>query len=303
MPSRLDQLLAERRAALEPMTNAYRVLPEGLIFPGVSLDALAGRFLVSLRDAELPEELRAWLLDRDADVFVKRLSKGDKCAPQPLLPPRHPMQFAALENGVRYLLDMQSGYSQGLFIDQRNNRAQLRRLCRPNMTVLNLFAYTGAFSVCAALAGATVTTLDIAQPCLERCRDNMRANGIDPAKHFFCKGDALHWLTVFARQRRLFDAIVLDPPTFSRDARGRIWRADHDYTELVHRAALCLAPNGFVLCTTNCRSLSPNDFRQMVRAASPATARLEETPMPFDFLPESYLKTLWMHTDSLSSRT
>lgn len=296
MHARLDQLLAERRAALEPATNTCRILPEGLLFPGVSVDALAGRFVVSLRDRELPEELGEWLLASRADVFVKHLSKGEKSAPEPLRTPQQPLQFTAKENDVRYLLDMHSGYSQGLFIDQRDNRARLRRLCHPGMTVLNLFAYTGAFSVCAALAGATTTTLDLAQVCLGRCRENMRANGIDPAQHFFCRGDAMHWLTTFARQGRKFDVTVLDPPTFSRDAKGHVWRADRDYTELVRRAMSCLAPDGHILCTTNCRSVSAADFRKMVNAATPPTTHLEEVPMPFDFAPETYLKTLWIHS-------
>lgn len=296
MLERLDQLLANRRAALEPATDAYRVLPEGLLFAGVSVDALAGRFMVSLRNTELPPNLREWLLASGADVFVKHLSMGDKSAPEPLRLPQQPLQFTVRENGVRYWLDMQSGYSQGLFIDQRDNRAQLRRLCHPGMTVLNLFAYTGAFSVCAALEDAVTTTLDLARPCLERCRENMRANDVDPEKHFFCRGDAMHWLSTFARQGRNFHIIVLDPPTFSRDAKGHVWRADRDYTELVRRATRCLEPRGHILCTTNCRSMSAADFRQMVSTASPTTACLEEAPMPFDFSPETYLKTLWIHS-------
>ncbi len=296
MHARLDQLLAERRAAFEPDTDTYRVLPEGLLFPGVSVDALSGRFLVSLRGVNMPEEVREWLLANGADVFVKRLSQGEKSAPEPMAPPQEPLRFLARENGVHYLLNMQSGYSQGLFIDQRDNRAQLRRLCSPGMTVLNLFAYTGAFSVCAALAGATATTLDLAPSCLEHCRENMRANGIDPGQHFFCKGDALRWLNSFARQGRQFDIIVLDPPTFSRDGKGHVWRAERDYSELVRRAVPCLTPGGHLLCTTNCRGLNGSDFMHMVSAATPTTARIEEVPMPFDFSPETYLKTLWIHS-------
>ncbi len=296
MHARLDQLLAERRAALEPDTDAYRVLPEETLFPGVSVDALGGRFLVSLRNVAMPGELHEWLLASGADVFVKHLSKGEKSAPEPMNPPKEPLELTVRENGVHYLLNMRGGYSQGLFIDQRDNRSRLRQLCRPGMTVLNLFAYTGAFSVCAALGGATATTLDLARPCLEVCRENMRANGIDPARHFFCKGDALHWLSRFVRQGRQFNMIVLDPPTFSRDAKGHVWRAERDYSELVRLAVPCLAPGGHLLCTTNCRSLSPADFLHMVSAAIPPAARIEELPMPFDFSPETYLKTLWIHS-------
>ena len=293
MESTLLSLAAQKARLLPPGTDTYRVA-DGAPWPGVFIDSLAGRLLVSLRDVELPPSLRAELLAGGKEVYIKHLAKGDKAAPTPLLPPASPLRFPVQECGVHYLMDMQAGYSQGLFIDQRDNRAELRRRCRPGSTMLNLFAYTGAFSVCAALAGATTTTLDLAQPCLNWCRENMELNGIDPAAHYFCKGDALHWLSRFARQGRLFDTIVLDPPTFSRDDKGHIWRAESDYGELVSRAAACLAPGGIMLCTTNCRKLTPAAFRALVAGGAPG-AHLTPAPMPPDFDGEQYLKTLWLH--------
>ncbi|MBR5878222.1 MAG: class I SAM-dependent rRNA methyltransferase, partial [Akkermansia sp.] len=197
--------------------------------------------------------------------------------------------------GVNYLMDMGAGYSQGIFLDQRDNRAELRRLCRPGMKVLNTFAYTGAFSVCAALSGAQTTTLDLAQPCLSWCRENMALNDIDPDDHYFCKGDALHWMDRFARQGRRFDIIVLDPPTFSRDEKGHVWRVEKDYDHLVNLAAACLAPHGRILCSTNCRKLTMPAFRRMVSAGIPG-AQLVSVPMTFDFDGEDYLKCIWAIT-------
>ena len=112
-------------------------------------------------------------------------------------------------------------------------------------------------------------------------------------QHYFCKGDTLHWLERFAKQGRLFDAIVLDPPTFSRDAKGRIWRVEKDYAKLVAKAKACLAPGGWMLCTTNCRKLSPADFRNMVAQGAPG-AKLTTSAMTFDFDGEQYLKTVWV---------
>ena len=120
----------------------------------------------------------------------------------------------------------------------------------------------------------------------------MRLNGLDPAAHYFCKGDTLHWLKRFARLGRRFEAIILDPPTFSRDEKGHIWRVESDYSELVSLAAACLAPGGWLLCTTNCRKLTPERFREMVAVGIPE-ARLTDSPMPFDFDGEAYLKTIW----------
>lgn len=295
-PHQLSALIARRERLLPPDsgTDTYRVA-DGSPWSGVFIDSLAGRLLVSLRDVELPPSLKAELLESGRDVYIKRLEKGEKTAPTPLSEPTQPTRFVVRENGVRYMMDMQSGYSQGLFIDQRDNRAELLRRCSPGTTMLNLFAYTGAFSVCAALAGATTTTLDLAQPCLTWCKENMSLNGIDPSQHYFCKGDALHWLTRFAHQGRRFHCIVLDPPTFSRDDHGRIWRAERDYGELVARAAACLEPGGWMLCSTNCRKLSVSGFRALVATGAPS-AQLSSAPMPFDFDGEPYLKTLFVNT-------
>lgn len=291
MSNPLQRLIEQRLAKLPPETNAFRV-SDGTRWPGVFIDALAERLLVSLRDSQLPAALKDMLKATGRSVYVKRLDKDVKEPPQFLCGPEVSPRFLIQENGVTYLMDMGAGYSQGIFLDQRDNRARLRSMCRPGMKVLNTFAYTGAFSVCAALAGAQTTTLDLAQPCLSWCRENMALNDIDPDDHFFCKGDALHWLDRFARQGRKFDIIVLDPPTFSRDEKGHVWRVEKDYDHLVSLAAACLAPGGCILCSTNCRKLSMAAFQRMVEAGIPS-ASLVSAPMPFDFDGEAYLKCIW----------
>ena len=291
MKNPLQKLLEQRQAKLPPETDAFRV-SDGAPWPGVFIDALADRLLVSLRDTVLPPALKDMLKATGRPVYVKRLDKDVKEPPLFLCGPEASLRFVIQENGVRYLMDMGAGYSQGIFLDQRGNRAELRSLCHQGMRVLNTFAYTGAFSVCAALAGAQTTTLDLAQPCLSWCRENMALNGIDPDDHFFCKGDALHWMDRFARQGRKFDIIVLDPPTFSRDEKGRVWRVEKDYDHLVNLAAAILSPGGRILCSTNCRKLSMSAFRRMVSAGIPS-ARLISVPMPFDFDGEDYLKCIW----------
>ena len=292
--SRLTDIIAARKAQLPSGTNAYRI-SDGTTWPGIFIDALADRILVSVRDASLPAGLRTLLNETGQPVYLKRLDKDVKEAPLHLCGPDVPARFHIEENGVKYIMDMNAGYSQGIFLDQRDNRATVRKCCYPGMRLLNTFSYTGAFSVCAALSGATTTTLDLAQPCLTWCRENMELNGINPSEHYFCKGDTLHWLDRFARQGRAFDGIVLDPPTFSRDEKGRIWRVEKDYGSLVAKAMACLAPGGWLLCTTNCRKVSHAQFRRLVAAGAPG-AHLTASPMTFDFDGEDYLKTLWVNS-------
>ena len=290
----LTDLIAARESRLPGQTNAYRV-SDGTTWPGIFIDALADRLLVSVRDTAVPRSLQEQLIATGRPVYLKRLDKDVKEAPAHLAGPQLEPRFEIMENGVRYIMDMNAGYSQGIFLDQRDNRATVRSKCSADMRLLNTFSYTGAFSVCAALAGATTTTLDLAQPCLTWCRENMERNGIDASQHYFCKGDTLHWLDRFARQGRTFDAIVLDPPTFSRDEKGRIWRVEKDSGSLVAKAMGCLAPGGWLLCTTNCRKVSHAQFRALVASGAPG-ARLSASPMTFDFDGEDYLKTLWVQS-------
>lgn len=289
----LEVLISERQKRLPAQTDAYRI-SDGSPWQNVFIDALADRILVSLRDTALPPKLKTLLCELNQPVYLKRLDNDVKEAPQHLCGPEADPRFPISENGVRYIMDMEAGYSQGIFLDQRDNRAEVKQRCSEGMRLLNTFSYTGAFSVCAALSGAVTTTLDLAQPCLDWCKENMQLNGIDFRQHYFCKGDTLHWLERFAKQGRLFDAIVLDPPTFSRDAKGRIWRVEKDYAKLVAKAKACLAPGGWMLCTTNCRKLSPADFRNMVAQGAPG-AKLTTSAMTFDFDGEQYLKTVWVN--------
>lgn len=288
----LEERIQQRAAQLPPQTNAYRVA-DGSPWPDIFIDSLSDRLLVSLRNTTLPRGLKDLLTATNRPVYLKRLDNDIKEAPKHICGPLVEPRFIIQENGVRYIMDMDAGYSQGIFLDQRDNRATVHSRCHKGMRLLNTFSYTGAFSVCAALAGATTTTLDLAQPCLTWCRENMELNGIDPTQHFFCKGDTLHWLARFARQGRVFDAIVLDPPTFSRDAKGHIWRVEKDYGKLVAKALACLAPGGWMLCTTNCRKVSTADFRKLVASGAP-NAQLSTSPMTFDFDGEQYLKTIWV---------
>ena len=133
------------------------------------------------------QRIRVWLVDQDKTCYWKQLDQHEKEPPSRIAGPEQESHFTARESGVNYRIHFQAGYSQGIFLDQRLNRRRVRRFSNPGMTVLNTFAYTGAFSVCAALSGATTTTLDLSQVYLDWARDNFRINSLDPDNHYFCK--------------------------------------------------------------------------------------------------------------------
>ena len=269
---------------------------EGDKLPGIELEEFAGRWLLSTRDRHPPAELLAWLRDSGKSAYWKRLDQQQKESPVHLSGPVQDQPFTAHENGLAFEISFQSGYSQGIFLDQRDNRLELRDRLGPGRTLLNTFAYTGAFSVSAAAAGATTTTLDLAQPYLDWAKRNFRLNAFDPDQHFFCKGDTFHWLARFAKQGRRFDGIVLDPPTFSRDKDGKVFRVEKDYGRLIGLALACLSPGGFLLASTNCRTLPPRGFERQIRDSSPGPIQIRHAPMPPDFNGEPYLKSLWVQT-------
>jgi 23S rRNA (cytosine1962-C5)-methyltransferase len=254
----IEQAIAKRAPILTDGTDALRWIDgQGDGMPGVFLESHANRWLLSTSGRNLPSALREWLDDRGNSCYWKTLDDHQKDSPAHLCGPMVDAPFLIRENHIRYEISYQSGYSQGIFLDQRDNRAAVRAMMRPGLRLLNTFAYTGAFSVAAAMAGAETTTLDLSQPYLDWARRNFQHNEIDPAAHHFCKGDTFHWLRRFAKQGRKFDAIVLDPPTFSRDDKGRVFRVEKDFGELAALAAAVLADDGWILCCTNFRGISP----------------------------------------------
>ncbi|MCX6874687.1 MAG: class I SAM-dependent methyltransferase [Verrucomicrobia bacterium] len=289
--------MAKRAALLAADTNALRLIDgSGDALPGIILEAYAGNRLLATATPAIPAALDAWLQQQVHPCYWKRLDSHHKASPSHHSGPELTAPFLIRENGLHFEISFQAGYSQGLFLDQRDNRAEVRRLLRPGHRLLNTFAYTGAFSVAAASAGAETTTLDLSQPCLDWAKRNFSHNSLDPTAHHFCKGDTGHWLRRFAKQGREFDAIILDPPTFSRDDQGKIFRVESDLGTLVALALAILAPAGWLLCCTNCHHLSAADFERQILSASRQRLHTRHAPMPADFTGVPYLKSIWVRT-------
>jgi len=214
------------------------------------------------------------------------------------------------EHGVRYLLKLSEGYSVGIFGDQRENRRRvLSAYVAPGFgplypaggELLNLFSYTCAFSVCAALGGARATSLDLSRRYLEWGRENFALNGIDAARHDFIYGDAADWLVRLRRKGRLFDAVLLDPPTFSSAPGGARFSAERDFGRLAALAIGVLQPGGVLFASTNAARVSPDAFIAAVRSAAAESGRAvlaqHFATQPPDFVggeEACYLKTLWL---------
>jgi len=256
------------------------------------LDAARDEALAGLREWEPRAGFRServfsrFLPRQNAERVAPVLMAGDQAAP---------LHSVVTERGVRYGIDFGAGYSAGLFIDQRANRARAQKLA-PKRT-LNTFAYTCSFSVVAAIAGAQTLSIDLSKKSLDRGRKNFGLNGLALDGHRFLADDVLDVLPRLERRGEKFDLLILDPPTFSLGNRGRRWQVEEQMEDLLRAALELAAPKASLLVSTNCTKL---DLSALERAARFAlkTARLggdisHEPPLP-DFPAGEGAQTLWL---------
>jgi 23S rRNA (cytosine1962-C5)-methyltransferase len=322
-----------RSALIEPeSTDTFRLIHGASDrWPGWYVDRL-GNFLLSSSDQRLTaaqeEELKRLMkLCHTAGSDHKRLTRQTRGAtpadtgPQHLFGEAAPDRFTVRENGLKFQLSFDEGYSVGLFLDQRDNRRRLlhghiaagfpafpagRAGTRENPPkVLNTFAYTCGFSVCAAKAGAVTTSLDLSKKYLAWGKDNFQLNGLTPDDHEFIQGDVFDWLRRMTKRRRLFDVVLLDPPTFSQSKASGVFQVKKDFGQLVSAALPLLGPGGVLFASTNAADWPPEKFMASGEAAVRSSKRnilqRHYAPQPPDFpvsrAEPAYLKTVWLRID------
>lgn len=283
-------------------TNAHRIFSDDDGW----VERLAQDALISHKSTGALDVMRAGLAEwasangwQPRRVFGKLLPRQNEDRDPPVLldgDSTLPLMGEVRENGVRYGLDFAAGYSAGLFLDQRMNRAFVRSVAPKRL--LNTFAYTCSFSVVAALAGAETVSIDLSKKSIERGRANFSLNGLDPnAGHKFVADDVLEVLPRLARRGEKFDAIVLDPPTFSRGNKGRRWQVGQHLEDLVIAGMEVAAPSARILISTNCAKLQNSDLERVARFALKFHRRpgdLHREAQPADFPPGHGARTLWV---------
>ena len=314
------ELLAERlrlaraRRPLPPRTTAWRwVHGESDDLPGIRVNVWGEEASIVLDSPGLrvlAEPLCAAILEQQGFERVW-LSWRPHSADAELLAPEEVRQLHGPppvgtvwveELGLKVGVRPQDGADVGLFCDMRDIRAWLA----PHWAgrrVLNTFAHTGMFSLCAAHHGAAeVMTVDLSPAYLERAAENLRANGLDPAAHTFWAEDSFKALDALRRKNRLFDLVIVDPPSFSHGPQGT-FSVMRDLGRLTAAALRVLAPGGWLLLACNHGKLSPKEFsKQILDGATRAGQSLRlvhsgSTPVDFpaalDFPESRYLK-VWI---------
>jgi 23S rRNA (cytosine1962-C5)-methyltransferase len=305
--------------ALSSFTNGYRLVNGANDnLPGMVVDRYDQTYVLKLYTTawipHLPDVVPVLLDTTKARQLVLRLSRSVQAAHDyccglrdgmvlhGVLPDEH---VVFQENGLFFEADVVRGQKTGFFLDQRDNRARLGQLVEPGQSVLNVFAYTGGFSLYAARAGASlVVSQDISQFALAGAVRNFKLNrhlsGVAQAEHELMLGDAFATLKELERTHRRFDVVVIDPPAFA-NSQDQVARALSAYGRLVRRGLRLLRPGGtFVMCSCSSR-VSADAFFDMVQKAARTVKRplqeIERTghaiDHPVTFPEGAYLKALF----------
>ncbi len=321
--ARFTELAARRAALAGTATDGYRLVHgdnEGL--GGLVVDRYAETLVIKLYTSAWLPHLRTalpGLLEAcPAERVVLRWGRDARARADEvygledgtvIFGPELDGEIVFRENGLRFGCDPVHGQKTGFFLDQRDNRASVAELTRGS-SVLNVFSYSGGFSLYAARGGARhVVSLDRSRPALEAAERNFALNQGDPAivaaKHETLQGDAFECLRELDRARRGFDVVVIDPPAFAKRA-SEIQRALGAYAGLVERGLALVRPGGVLVMASCSARVAANDFFTLVHRVSAQAGRpLDEfrrsgAPLdhPVGFPEGAYLKCLFARVKS-----
>ncbi|WP_303121968.1 class I SAM-dependent rRNA methyltransferase [uncultured Streptococcus sp.] len=193
--------------------------------------------------------------------------------------------FTILENGVKYSVFMNDGLMTGIFLDQHEVRDALINELGLGKRVLNMFSYTAAFSVAAAMGGAIETTsVDLAKRSRELSQAHFEANGLDVTNHHFVVMDVFEYFKYAKRKNLTFDLIVIDPPSFARNKK-QTFSVAKDYHRLISQALEVLSDDGTIIASTNVANLTVAQFKKQLEKGFASVKheyiRLQQLPSDF----------------------
>ena len=295
-------------------STAYRIVnAEGDGLPGLTVDRYADYLMLQLYSAAWRPHLK--LVTQVLQELLSPHGIYEKSRPQKtreleavsdsknygrlLAGKAAPRRLEVQENGLTFLVSLEEGLNTGLFLDQRRNRRDLMLRVK-GKRLLNLFAYTGAFSVAAASAGAAlVTSVDASPGYTDWARDNFAANRLNLRQHEFIVGDCLGVLDKLAQSGKSYDVILMDPPSFSTTARSR-FTTRGGTSGLVAAALPLLTDNGLLIASSNHQKVDTAEYlKELRRGALQAGCDLrvislsgqpEDFPYPVTFPEGRYLK-------------
>lgn len=271
---RISRAVAGRLAIKQDQsTNAYRIVySEADGVPGFIAD-LYGTWLVVQFLSLAAEKNRKIILNTLLDLVepqgIYERSDSDSREKEGLVPVTGPVWgeippdlIEIIENGLTFQVDVKLGHKTGFYLDQRENRMKVSKYF-DGKEVLNAFAYTGAFSVYAARAGATrIINVDSSERVLQIAENNMLRNGFNGREDVYSAADVFDVLRAYREARWKFDVIILDPPKFAHSKRN-VEKATHGYKD-INLLAMKLLKRGGILITFSCSGVVSADLFQKV---------------------------------------
>ena len=301
----------EKRSAYyqDDLTTAFRLFnQEGDGFGGLTVD-LYGDYAVFSWYNSYVYQIRQTISEAFRQVFPEVLGAYEKIRFKGLdyesahvYGQEAPDFFTVLENGVLYQVFMNDGLMTGIFLDQHEVRGSLVDGLAMGKSLLNMFSYTAAFSVAAAMGGASQTTsVDLAKRSRELSQAHFQANGISTDDHRFIVMDVFEYFKYAKRKGLTYDVIVLDPPSFARNKK-QTFSVAKDYHKLIFQSLEILNPGGIIIASTNAANVSRQKFTEQIDKgfAGRSYQILNKYGLPADFAynkkdeSSNYLKVISM---------
>ena len=301
----------EKRSAYyqDDLTTAFRLFnQEGDGFGGLTVD-LYGDYAVFSWYNSYVYQIRKVISEAFRQVFPEVLGTYEKIRFKGLdyesahvYGQEAPDFFTVLENGVLYQVFMNDGLMTGIFLDQHEVRGSLVDGLAMGKSLLNMFSYTAAFSVAAAMGGASQTTsVDLAKRSRELSQAHFQANGISTDDHRFIVMDVFEYFKYAKRKGLTYDVIVLDPPSFARNKK-QTFSVAKDYYKLISQSLEILNPGGIIIASTNAANVSRQKFTEQIDKgfAGRSYQILNKYGLPADFAynkkdeSSNYLKVISM---------
>ena len=255
----------------DDLTTAFRLFnQEGDGFGGLTVD-LYGDYAVFSWYNSYVYQIRKVISEAFSQVFPEVLGAYEKIRFKSLdyesahvYGQEAPDFFTVLENGVLYQVFMNDGLMTGIFLDQHEVRGSLVDGLAMGKSLLNMFSYTAAFSVAAAMGGASQTTsVDLAKRSRELSQAHFQANGISTDDHRFVVMDVFEYFKYAKRKGLTYDVIVLDPPSFARNKK-QTFSVAKDYHKLISQSLEILNPGGIIIASTNAANVSRQKFTEQI---------------------------------------
>lgn len=293
----------------DDLTTAFRLFnQEGDGFGGLTVD-LYGDYAVFSWYNSYVYQIRKVISEAFRQVFPELLGayekirfKGLDYESAHIYGQEAPDFFTVLENGVLYQVFMNDGLMTGIFLDQHEVRGSLVDGLAMGKSLLNMFSYTAAFSVAAAMGGASQTTsVDLAKRSRELSQAHFQANGISTDDHRFIVMDVFEYFKYAKRKDLTYDVIVLDPPSFARNKK-QTFSVAKDYHKLISQSLEILNPGGIIIASTNAANVSRQKFIEQIDKgfAGRSYQILNKYGLPADFAynkkdeSSNYLKVISM---------